>query len=47
MIVDLRGGIPEKCDFCGQPFTAERRPAPEEGDAWACSDCLRRWGDIK
>jgi hypothetical protein len=20
LIVSLRGGLPEKCDFCGQPF---------------------------
>lgn len=45
MLVAMRGGVPEKCDFCGQPYGADRYPVPEEGQAWACSDCLKRWGE--
>jgi hypothetical protein len=29
-IVELRGGIPENCDFCGKPFTEENYATPEE-----------------
>lgn len=34
---------PETCDFCKQPFTKARYPVPEEGRAWACSECEARW----
>jgi ribosomal protein L37AE/L43A len=34
---------PKMCDFCGQPFTEARYPVPEEGRAWACSECEARW----
>lgn len=34
---------PEKCDFCQQPFTAERYPIPEEAGEWTCRECLTRW----
>lgn len=43
MLVSLRGGLPTKCDFCGQPYTDGRYPVPEEAQAWACSDCAARW----
>jgi hypothetical protein len=43
LIVALRGGLPECCDFCNQPFTAARYPVPEEAGEWACSECLERW----
>jgi hypothetical protein len=26
LIVALRGGLPDKCDFCGQPYNNERKP---------------------
>ena len=42
-IVYLRGGLPEACDFCGQPFTQERYPVPEEAGEWTCAECLARW----
>jgi ribosomal protein L37AE/L43A len=42
LIIDLRGGIPEKCDFCH-----EDRPAnemhPEEAGMWVCIHCMNRW----
>jgi hypothetical protein len=44
LIVSLRGGLPEKCDFCGQPFTDSRYPIPEEGGEWTCSECAKLWG---
>lgn len=44
LIVGLRGGLPERCDFCDQPFTQERYPIPEEGGEWACNACYVRWG---
>jgi len=43
LIVELRGGLPDKCDFCGQPYTVARYPVPEEASAWACIECERRW----
>lgn len=43
LIVALRGGLPDRCDFCDQPFTDERYPIPEEGSEWACSECVARW----
>ncbi len=42
-IMALRGGPPEKCDFCGQPYTEERYPTPDEGGEWACNECWERW----
>jgi hypothetical protein len=43
LIVSLRGGLPDACDFCGQPFNQERYPIPEEAGEWACAECVRRW----
>lgn len=43
VIADLRGGIPEKCDFCEQPYNETRQPVPEEAGEWACTECLARW----
>lgn len=43
MIADLRGGLPECCDFCKQPFTEARYPIPEEAGEWTCRECLTRW----
>ena len=42
MIVELRGGIPEKCSFCDQPFDS-RGAIPEEAGEWACYVCWDRW----
>lgn len=42
MIADLRGGFPEKCDFCDKPTTPENLE-PEEAGAWACIECVTRW----
>ena len=43
IIYELRGGHPDQCDFCGQEYTNERQPIPEEAGEWACSDCYARW----
>ena len=43
LIVGLRGGLPECCDFCGQAFSETRHPVPEEAGEWACSECVARW----
>lgn len=43
MIVAMRGGIPDNCDFCGQPFNQQRAPIPEEAGEWTCSECWERW----
>ncbi len=43
MIVEWRGGVPESCDFCGQPYNEKRQPVPEEGQEWACTECWDRW----
>lgn len=41
LIADLRGGVPEKCDFCG----LETEPDylhPEEAGMWICVWCIER-----
>ena len=38
-LVDLRGGFPEKCDFCGERYSDTRYPVPEEAGAWSCNIC--------
>ena len=43
LIAELRGGIPDKCDFCGQEYNEDRYPIPEEAQAWTCSECWARW----
>lgn len=43
MLTANRGGLPTKCEFCGQPYTDGRYPVPEEAQAWACSECVARW----
>ena len=42
LIVDLRGGVPEQCDFCRQPRPADELH-PEEAGMWACIHCIERW----
>lgn len=39
LIVDLRGGLPTHCDYCGKPYGEARYPIPEEAGAWSCSEC--------
>lgn len=46
LLVQLRGGMPERCDFCGQPYNNLRTPEPEEAGEWACSECVARWNAI-
>jgi hypothetical protein len=46
LIAALRGGYPEKCDFCEQAYTPERHPVPEEAGLWACSVCWDRWEEM-
>ena len=43
IIAQMRGGIPEHCDFCETPFTKENYPTPEECGEWACIECVKRW----
>jgi len=43
LIAGVRGGIPECCDFCGQPYSDTRHPEPEEAGAWSCSQCEREY----
>ena len=38
----LRGGFPEKCDFCGERVAPEQLEPEEAGD-WVCWDCLLKW----
>lgn len=45
LLIQLRGGLPECCDFCGQPYTQDRHPVPEEAGEWACTDCSKRWSE--
>src|SRR5262249_9552848 len=39
MLIALRGGLPDKCDFCGLPYEGTRYPVPEEAGAWSCNKC--------
>jgi hypothetical protein len=40
LLVSLRGGVPKRCDFCGELYVEGRRwPVPEEAGAWSCSEC--------
>lgn len=43
LIAALRGGVPERCDFCDRLYTAERYPVPEEAGLWACIECWNHW----
>jgi hypothetical protein len=43
LIAELRGGIPDKCDFCDKLFTKANYPTPEECGEWACIECVERW----
>jgi hypothetical protein len=42
LIVELRGGVPLKCDFCNKE-TTEENLHPEEAGMWACITCMDRW----
>ena len=43
LLIALRGGLPDKCDFCEQPYNDERQPQPEEAGMWTCTECVNRW----
>jgi hypothetical protein len=43
MLVAMRGGLPERCDFCGHAYADGRYPVPEEAGAWACNECEAHW----
>lgn len=43
LIVDLRGGIPDKCSFCANP-TEPQNLHPEEAGEWICNECIKRMG---
>jgi len=42
LIVALRGGVPDVCDFCGEATDPDDLH-PEEGGEWACTECIRAW----
>jgi hypothetical protein len=42
-VTAARPRLPACCDFCAQPFSAERWPVLEEAGHWACSLCYARW----
>lgn len=44
LIIAMRGGVPDKCDFCGE--TSDELE-PEEGWEWVCHKCLKRWENDK
>lgn len=39
LLISIRGGLPEKCDFCGLAYEDNRFPIPEEAGAWSCNEC--------
>ena len=39
LVAAIRGGWPEKCDFCGRSYENGRYPEPEEAGAWSCNEC--------
>lgn len=41
-IAAIRGGFPDRCDFCDQPTRPESLVS-EEGGQWACLECWDRW----
>jgi len=41
LIIGLRGGVPNKCDFCGEDFD-EHALYPEEAGMWICIDCIQK-----
>ena len=41
-IMEMRGGVHEKCDYCGKPFD-KRGAIPDEGQTWSCWPCWDRW----
>ena len=41
LIADLRGGVPEKCDFCQEERSADELH-PEEAGQWICNACIKR-----
>jgi hypothetical protein len=49
LIVSLRGGLPEKCDFCGQPFdydalrTAQASPSGVGQLRWPVPEEAGEW----
>lgn len=43
LVMSIRGGFPENCDFCQRPYEGSRYPVPEEAGAWACNECVARW----
>jgi hypothetical protein len=43
LIIDLRGGVPESCNFCGQKKPPEQLH-PDEGGEWICIECIKRLG---
>lgn len=45
VIIALRGGVPSKCDFCGQE-RLEEQLHPEEAGDWVCEECLKAWGEL-
>jgi hypothetical protein len=42
LIAAIRGGFPQRCDFC-HVSTPPERLHPEEGGDWVCEDCITRW----
>lgn len=43
MIANLRGGYPDRCDFCEQ-LKEEHELHPEEAGMWICNECIKRIG---
>ena len=41
-IAMLRGGMPDKCDFCSRDVSPDELEPEEAGD-WACHHCLLKW----
>lgn len=41
LIEDLRGGVPDRCSFCGQE-AAPGELEPEEAGCWICRSCLEK-----
>lgn len=42
LIIGLRGGVPERCDFCDEKTHPDLLD-PEEGGLWVCLGCQVRW----
>lgn len=40
LIVAMRGGVPDRCDYCGTEYSNEVHAIPDEAGTWSCTKCF-------